>query len=81
MLPTQAKEGIHLTCSTIVTSDTSDRPAVEFEDLTSYAYEMTDELLVKNDYISFNGSIIRTDTLAEEITQKPNTGRCIIQTK
>lgn len=74
VLPTQAKEGIHLTCSTIVTSDTSDRPAVEFEDLTSYAYEMTDELLVKNDYISFNGIIIMTDTFSEKITQKPNTG-------
>ena len=73
-LPRQAqgKEGIRLTYPKTITSDTSDRPQVELVDLTSYAYEMTDELMVKNDYLLFDGNVVMSDTPMEKIAARPN---------
>lgn len=81
VFPIQATEGIELTHSEPITSDNSDRPSVEYEDLTSYALEMTDELIVKNDYLVFNGNTVMSDTLSEVIAPTPNAGGMIYSSR
>ena len=73
-LPIQSVEGIQLTYPDTITSDTSDRPMIDFIDLTSYAFDMTDELMVKNDALMFGGSVVMTNTPMEKITGRPNAG-------
>ena len=74
ILPIQATQGIHLVNETPITSDTVGRPEVEYEDLTPYAFELTGELMVKNDYLAFGGATVMTDAPAEKITQAPGAG-------
>ena len=81
ILPKQAREGIKLTKETPFTSETNDRPMVEFEDLSSYVHAMTGELTVKNDFISFNGEIVLSDQAVEKISSRPNTSSLIQTTK
>lgn len=73
-LPKQATEGIQLTYESPITSDDGYRPDIETVDLTSYAWEMTDELTVKNDYIMFGGKVVMSDTAAEKIAPVPDAG-------
>ena len=70
--PVQVTAGITLSASKPITSTTSDRPIVEYEDLTSYAIKMTGEARVKNDSLVFDGGTVLTDTIAEKITAVPN---------
>lgn len=71
-LPKQVNEGINLTYPETIRSNTSDRPLIEFVDLTTYAYDMTDELMVKNDSLMFDGSVVMSNTPMEKITSRPN---------
>ena len=77
VLPVQVREGIELTYSEPITSDSWERPTIEYEDLTPYALEMTDELMVKNDYLVFDGVTVMSDSLSEMIAPSPNAGNMI----
>ena len=37
-----------------------------------YAFEMTGMLSVRNDYLSFNGSVVMSDSISNTVTGKPN---------
>lgn len=70
--PPEVETGIILNAAPIET-DSTDKPNIEYEDLTSYAISMTGEARVKNDLIIFNGAVVLSDGLREKITQAPNT--------
>lgn len=72
ILPAEATEGIHLIKDEPIRSDNSDRPEIEIEDLAVYAFEMTGMLSVRNDYLSFNGSVVMSDSISNTVTGKPN---------
>ena len=72
ILPVQATEGIHLDNDKPVRSGNSDRPEVEVEDLAVYAFEMTDMLSVRNDYLSFGGSLVMSDSVSNTVTGRPS---------
>jgi len=74
ILPRQVTEGIHLTYEAPIISEDDYRPEVDFIDLTSYAWEMTDELQVKNDYLMFDGTVVMSEATAEKIAPVPNAG-------
>ncbi|CUH93228.1 DUF5704 domain-containing protein [Herbinix luporum] len=80
ILPRQAIEGIHLTFDTAITSSSGERPIIEFIDLTPYALEMTDELLVKNDYLMFDGSVVLSDEISKKSTPNPNPSNMVHST-
>ena len=71
--PPEAINGIELNAATPITSDTSDRPNIEFEDLTSYALNMVGEAQVKNDSIIFDGKVVLSDVPTDKIAPSPNT--------
>lgn len=70
--PVQVRDGINIIEPSPIVSTTSKKPSIEFEDLTSYALERTDEIIVKNDYLAFKGSVVLTSEPVEKITQKPD---------
>ena len=70
--PLEALTGIELYADTPISSETSDRPSIEFEDLTSYAISMTGEAQVKNDSLIFDGRVVLSDTPANKIAPSPN---------
>lgn len=69
--PPEVETGIILEAAPIET-DSTDRPNIEYEDLTSYAVSMTGEARVKNDLLIFNGTVVLSNELREKITQAPN---------
>ncbi len=70
--PKEVTEGIEVWNDKPITSDTGYRPEVEYIDLTSYANELTGEAQVRNDYLSFDGSVILSNTYDEKKGVSPN---------
>lgn len=70
--PIQVREGIEIWEPSPITSDTSDRPEIEFEDLTAYALTLTGEAKVKNDYLLFNETVVLSNSEVEKIAPSPN---------
>lgn len=70
--PPQVSAGIDIPADAPIVSETSDIPKIEYEDLTSYAYEMTEEVQVRNDYLSFHGSVVMSNQLFEKISRAPD---------
>jgi len=69
--PDEVKNGIVLYAEPIVT-DSSDKPIIEYEDLTAYAVNMTGEAKVRNDLLVFDGVAVLSNELKEKITNAPN---------
>ena len=69
--PEEVEKGIVLNAPPIV-SEGSDRPLIDYEDLTSYAVSMTGEARVRNDQLIFNGAVVLNNDFREKITQQPN---------
>ncbi len=72
LAPAQVASGITLNSSSNYSSTSSDRPIVEYEDLTYYAQTMTDQAQVKNDYLQFGESLVLSDSLSSKIAPSPN---------
>lgn len=70
--PAEVISGIELYAESPITSETSDRPSIEYEDLTSYAISMTGEAVVKNDLLIFNGGVVLSNTPVNKIAPSPN---------
>lgn len=71
MAPPEVKSGIVVNAAPIET-ESSDKPIIEYEDLSSYAIGMTGEAKVKNDYLAFDGVVVLSSELNDKITQAPN---------
>jgi hypothetical protein len=72
LAPSQVSSGIILNYPNVISSTTSDRPIVQYEDLTYYAQTMTEQAQVKNDYIKFGSSVVLSDTITAKIAPSPN---------
>lgn len=70
--PPEVETGIILNAAPIET-DSTDKPLIDYEDLTSYAINMTGEARVKNDLLIFNGIVVLSNEPKEKITQAPYT--------
>ncbi|MBP1756733.1 MAG: putative secreted protein, partial [Firmicutes bacterium] len=72
LAPSQVYSGITLDSPNTYSSSTSDRPIVDYEDLTNYAQTMTDQAQVKNDYLKFGSSVVLSDAASSKIAPSPN---------
>lgn len=67
--PPQVYAGITLTKT--LTSTDSTRPTIPKEDYSYFALTQTEEATVKNDYISFGGSVVMSSTPVKTIASQP----------
>lgn len=61
--PRQVKEGITLAPEVI--SGTEDKPNLPEEDFTFVAHDLTEQIKVRSDYLSFNGNVVISSEIAE----------------
>lgn len=71
MAPEEVATGITINGGTISTTS-SDKPSIPYEDLSHYAYNSTGEVSVRNDSIIFNGKVVLSDTMRIKIAPSPN---------
>lgn len=71
--PEQVSKGIDVMAELPIISDSSVRPKIDYEDLISYAFEMTDEVKVKNDYLMFDGNVVLSNESVEKEADVPDT--------
>ncbi len=71
MPPEQVSSGITLDGGTI-SSSSSTKPSIPYEDFSSYAWSGTSEASVKNDSIVFDGRVVMSDTVTRKIAPSPN---------
>lgn len=71
MPPEQVDTGITVDGGTISTTS-SDKPTIPYEDFSSYALSGTSEARVKNDSIVFNGNVVMSDSITRKIAPSPN---------
>ena len=76
LAPQETITGIDIWDEPIITSSTT-KPTVTTKDLSYYALKQTGETSVKNDYISFDGATIMSDTIQQTIAPKPVTTKLI----
>ena len=69
--PAEVEAGIIVNAPPIITEE-SNKPVIEYEDLTSYAVSMTGEAKVMNDLLIFNGVVVLNNDMRDKITQSPN---------